>query len=209
MESRWLCVVISKNLCGRGFEAAQHELARLVGDCFVDFRMVDDGFDGDCYSFLKCRLDMGNFMEGLRLSANVMSVLDTYDSPSYLSDEEIEQFIVDDDDEVVQQLRYGDTVQVGGDGTFSGLKGVVTLAGLGESQVLFRFHTVTLRRWLKNEELILTGNVFSRLKLPVTDSSLLKCRSGKCPVVEERGVSTGKSNRLSHREGDKEQDRGG
>jgi hypothetical protein len=199
VDSGWLCVVINKNLCVRGVEAVTQEIKRLAGDSFMDFRIVDDGYEGDSYSFIKCRL-MGNYMEKFRGSPNVVSVLDSYDSPVYLGDEEVEQFIIDDSQDEVKQFVYGDMVLVGGEGPFSGLKGVVVGSEQLQSEVVFRFHTLSLRRWLLNEELILTGNVFSCLKLPVTDISFLQKR-GKFPVMEKRGVSSGKPNRVPDRKG--------
>jgi hypothetical protein len=203
VESAWLCVVLNRNLCIKGIEVVTQEVKRLTSDSFVDFHFVDDGYDGDCYSFVKCRL-MGDYMERFRASHYVVSVLDSYDSPAYLGDEEVEQFVVDDSQDEINQLRYGDIVLVGGDGVYSGLKGVVVVSEQLHSQVLFRFHTLSLRRMVSNEELILTGNVFSHLKFPAVDISFLQQR-GKHPIMkEEGGVSSGKSDRRSNRE-DKEE----
>jgi hypothetical protein len=187
----------------KGIEAATLEIKRLTSDSFVDFRLVDDGYEGDVYSFVKCRL-MGNYMEKFRASHNVVSVLDSYDSPVYLSDSEVEQFLVDDSQEEIKQFRYGDAVLVGGEDVFSGLKGVVVKAERLRSEVLFRFHTLSLRKWLSNEELILVGNVFSHLKFPAKDISFLQQRD-KHPVTKEaRGVGSGKFDRHSNREGKEE-----
>lgn len=196
MQSAWLCVIISKNLCNRGEAEARQEIKRLTGDAFVDFRMSDDGFDGDCYCFVKCDLS-ANFIENYRRSAMIVTVLDSYENPAYLSDEEVFEFTDREEGDVLCP-RYGDTVAVQGESPFSGLYGVVVEPGLERSRVMFRFHTVTKRRWLENEELILVGNVFSRLKRPVIEDKFLQCRDKKCPVPKEKGrVSTGKRNRVA------------
>ena len=180
MEAAWLCVVLSNNLCSQGPLAARDEMRRLAGDAFVDFRLVDDGFDGECYSFLKCRPDMLN-MEPLRQSKRVTNVLSSYNEPSYLKDDEVYGFVVDEDVEALECMSYGDIVTVIGDGPFTGLKGVVVLAGCSESFVLFRFHTLSNHQWIMREELQVDGNVFDWLKFPVTEDSF--CQDGKYPVL--------------------------
>ena len=65
------------------------------------------------------------------------------------------------------------------------------------SEVFFRLHTVTRREWIKNDELVITGNVFSRIKLPVIGLS-----RKKCPVVkEDKCVDTGEFDRAADRAG--------
>ena len=199
MSSVWFCVVLNKNFCARGVQEVSLEIARMAGEAFVDFRMEEDGFDGDCYSFLKCELEAGDFMEGLRRSPGVVTVLDSYDNPSYLSEEEVYAFT-----EVKEKpplfARYGDTVAVGGEGPFCGLKGVVVTPGVEKSRVIFRFHTVTRKEWVKNDEIVLIGNVFFHLKVPVENNRFSEYRERKCPVLKEKSkrVNTGKRRRTSN-----------
>ena len=195
----WLCIVLSKSLCMRGAKVALKEVKRLAGDSYIDFRVVDVGFDGDCYAFVKCRIHLGSkYLENFRASHYVISVLSSYDSPTYLPDDEVEGFVVLEDEEV-PCLSYGDAVMVGGDGVFSGLNGVVIFHGCEECCVMFRFHTVTIRQWITNSELSKTGSVFERLKLPVSDATLIRPNK-KYPVRKMGRVSTGKLDRLSNRE---------
>lgn len=196
MDSAWVCIVLSKNLCSNGEEITREEVQRLAGDHFEDFRMERSEFDGDTYAFLKFR--MGMKMEAFRKSSYVVAILDSYDNPKYLSDEEVLGFVEEPEGEI-NRFKYGDIVQVSGESHFSGLHGIVTLAGIDESQVMFRLHTVTKRQWLPNDDLVSSGNVFQDLKVPVKDSNIYKQRSGKFPVTteKERRVSTSKRSRSS------------
>jgi hypothetical protein len=189
VDSAWLCVVLNKNLCTKGVDVAQKEMSRLAGDSFIDFKMVDDGFDNDCYSFIKCDVDID--IEGFRKSANVVTVLDSYDNPTFLADDEVMAF-ANVDKEIIG-TKYGDTVIVEGEGHYSGLHGVVIKEGDTESEVMFRFHTVTKRIRLSNEELFLTGNIFNKMKIPLTNVKLSEGQNGKFPVVERRNKGVDKS----------------
>jgi hypothetical protein len=185
VDSAWICVVLNKNLCTKGLEVVTKEMRKLAGDSFVDFRMVDDGFDGDSYSFLKCNPTIISYMDNFRKNTNVVTVLDSYENPTMLSDEEVVPFVSEEDKEILG-TRYGDMVQVLGEGYFSGLHGVVIGGGVEYSEVLFRFHTVTKRERLSNEELILIGNVFKKLKIPLVDVVFSKGDGGKFPVIRKR-----------------------
>ena len=77
MQLAWLCVVINKNLRARGEEEASLEVKRLSGDAFVDFRMSDDGFEGDCYCFVKCKIDDISFLQKFRRSSMIVAVLES------------------------------------------------------------------------------------------------------------------------------------
>lgn len=182
VDQGWLCVVVSKNLRGKEEDVVTREIAGLAGDHFVDFGIADDDFDGDFYAFVKCA--EGVAMDPFRKAPSVVTVLESYENPVFLGDAEVEGFLSREPE--VSSVRHGDAVSVGGDGVFSKLNGVVVLAGRSKSMVMFRFHTVTKREWIPNDELIVTGNVFSRLKLPVCDATLFQA-GGRFPVVTEEG----------------------
>lgn len=179
MDACWICIVLNKNLCAKGYDKVLKEMHVLSGDDFIDFKMTDDDFDGDCYVFLKCNksINMGPF----RRSSNVVAVLDSYDNPSFLTDSEVTDFTdIEEEDHIV--THFGDMVQVTGDGHFSALYGVVVEGGCESSMVLFRFHTVTKRERIDNDYLIVSQNVFKKLKIPVKNIKLKKGRDGKFPV---------------------------
>ena len=195
MESAWFCVVLHRNLCSQGVKAARDEMWRLAGDAFLDFHLVDDGYDGDPYAFVKCRPDLLD-MDGFRTSSRVLAVLDSYGSPTFLKDDEVYGFVVEDEPEA-QCLDYGDTV-LSLEGPYSGLHGVVSLPGCVICLVLFRFHTISKREWIGNEAMVRTGNVFSRLKVPVLSDRLF-LQEKKYPVQESDLVYSGQSDRQSNR----------
>lgn len=197
MNTAWLCVVLNRNLCKKGIDIVTSEIKRLASESFVDFHLVEDEYGGDNYSFVKCSLT-GDYMERFRASFNIVSVLDSYDCPVYLSDEEVEQFIESGKVENAQYFYYGDMVTIEGEGVFSGLKGVVIDATTKHSLVTFRFHTVSLQSWIENEDLVPNGTVFSHLKLPVTNPDFL-VRRNKYPIIrEEKSVSPGEPYRDSN-----------
>lgn len=176
----WLCVVVSKNLRGKEEDVVTREIAGLAGDFFQDFAMADDEFDGDFYAFVKVAAGMP--MDAFRKAPSVAAVLESYDNPAFLADAEVANFLRREPKH--KGVGNGDMVSVGGDGVFSKLNGVVMLAGRWKSLVMFRFHMVTRREWIPNDELIVTGNAFSRLKLPVRDATMFEAE-GRFPVIRE------------------------
>ena len=161
VESLWLCVVIAKKLCGKGVDAAREEVGRIVGCELEGFRLRDDDLGDDCYAFLKCPQPPN--MDGLRRSPSVITVLDSYDNPSYLTQKEVDDFL-DGDASDCPVTHEGDAVKVRGDGTYAGLHGIVVTGGSEESEVVFRLHTVTKCECLSNEDLIVGENVLPYLK---------------------------------------------
>jgi hypothetical protein len=173
-------------------------MSKLMGSSFCDFRMPDDGVGDYCYAFIKCSLEEG-YMEKLRRSPHVLMVLESYDSPTFLGDDEVENFIVVEDEVEAPCLAYGDEVKVGGDSPYVGLCGIAVFAGCEATQVLFRFHTISRRIWLPNRVLRKTGNVFSRLKFPVADvEDFLRKLERKHPVSEDDNADSKKSDRDSN-----------
>lgn len=156
----WLCVVIARKLCGKGEEATRHEIERVMGTSVNDFRMRDDGLGDDCYVFVKCK-DAN--IDGLRRDPNVVTVLESYDNPSWLSDDEVNGFFASEAPKT-PVTTDGDAVVVTGDGVYAGLHGVVVSGAEQESEVMFRFHTVTKYETISNDKLIVGENILSRLK---------------------------------------------
>jgi hypothetical protein len=191
VDSSWLCVVLCKALVRRGPVAAKEEVCRLAGDAYVDFRLANDDFDGELYSFVKVDKRLLS-LESFRKSQRILGVLSSYDSPTFLSDSEVQGFVVDEEVEHTC-FRYGDMVSVSGDNPFSGLKGVVELPGYDESQVIFRFHAETKRAWLDNTELEVYGNVFDVVKFPTTRE--IDLTDEKFPAREEDCVNIWERNR--------------
>lgn len=192
MES-WVCIVVCKSLFKQGPVAVRDEVKRLAGKSYVDFRLVDDGFDGERYAFVKC--DLSNMsLEPFRKSPRISSVLSSYDNPTYLCDDEVYGFVVEEEERVVAVPSYGDMVEVVGDGPYSKLRGVVTLPSVGVSQVLFRLHTMSRRAWIENEDLDGYGSVFASVKFPTTQEFCFDLQ--KYPVTEDNSYgSSWKSDR--------------
>ena len=47
LDACWICIVLNKNLCAKGYDKALKEMHILSGDDFIDFKMTDDDFDGE------------------------------------------------------------------------------------------------------------------------------------------------------------------
>jgi hypothetical protein len=167
----WLCLILCRALCSQGELAARKEVAKLAGDSFVDFKLTDDGFEGECYAFLRCvpeLLPMSNF----RSSNRVIGVLDSYSNPKFLTDKDVQDFIKVPEKQS-QTFKFGDTVLVL-DGRMAKLYGIVVGSAGNSSLVLFRFHITTREEWIDNNDLSLTGTAFSVFKFPVQKDCLVR-----------------------------------
>ena len=189
----WICIVVCKSLFKQGPVAVRDEVKRLAGDSYLDFKLVDDGFDGERYAFVK--FDLSNMsLEPFRRSPRISSVLSSYDHPTYLGDDDVYGFVIEDEDSEVLVPAHGDMVEVVGDGPYSRLKGVVSLPSVGVSQVIFRLHTMSRRAWINNEDLDRYGSVFASVKFPTTQEFCFSLQ--KYPVPEDNSYgSSWKPNR--------------
>lgn len=185
MDSCWICIVLNKNLCTKGDEKVLKEVQTLAGESFIDFRINNDGFDGDSYAFLKClkSIDMGP----LRKSSNIVAVLDSYDNPTFLTDREVTDFTDVEEEEEKIYTQYGDMVEVIGNGYYAGLHGVVIEGGCDSSLIIFKFHTVTKKEKISNDDLVVFQNAFNKLKIPVKNIKVKEGRDGKYPIIYEEG----------------------
>jgi hypothetical protein len=192
MKTAWLCIILNRRLYKKGIEACKNEMQRLMGNSFIDLQIVDDGFEEECYAFIKCDIS-GNYMEKLRYSSYVDKVLASYDSPTYLQDEEVKKFVTVEEKEL-ECFQYGDIVKIEGESAYVGLNGVIVLVADLKSQVLFRFHTMSQKMWFENNDLKKNGSIFTYINLPID------CTIIKHPVSEGKYiVNPSESDRGTHR----------
>ena len=197
MKIVWLCVVLSKSLCERGESVAEAEMKTLFSNAFVDFRLVDDGFGEDCYSFVKCHLE-GDYLEKLSVSPYVVTVLSSYKSPTYLSDDEVENFLLKDEKDI-SSFNDGDIVRVVSKHVYKGLWGIVVFVDENKIQVLFRFHTVSRWIWFENSDLCVEGSVFNFIKGSVKKIEPFSNQIESSVSQEARGVNSCEFNWRTYR----------
>ncbi len=184
MAAEWLCMLVASSLCNRGAEAVEEELSSVLDRSIRGVHFVEGSVDGEQYCLVRCG-DISDCMESLRSSNWVHSVLESFDHPKYLTEEEIADFITKPE-EPCPLMRYGDTVLVVGDDTFNNLYGIVMFGGPEECQVMFKFHIAVVRKWMSNRMLTRTGNVFDYFKRPVTNqAAFLNRRQQRVPVSRD------------------------
>lgn len=176
MNDAWLCVVLRKRLCRQGEEIVAREMKSIFGADLQDVHLVvEDEMDEESYCFIKCS-HPGNYIEELRRSRSIVNVLAHYDSPSYLSDEEVNQFIAQGEAQS-QCPVYGDMVFVTKEIPYDGLYGVVVEPDYERSRIMFRLHTTRTSAWLHNENLHRTGSVFDCVKFPFETGNFISGES--------------------------------
>jgi hypothetical protein len=144
----------------------EDEMVKVFGEDFISFAMACDCTD-EVYAFVKCREYYGH-IDRLRHSPAIKSVLSSFDSPCFLSDIEVSNFIESTKPKAsVSIFRPGDVVKVTG-GPLSNLFGIVVReAGGGRYAVAFRFHTRKFREHILGEHLTLEENLFNFVRQPV------------------------------------------
>jgi len=180
----WLCFIISPTYCRKGSDAVLEEMRRIFGKNLLDVRFVDEGDEWASeggYCFLKC-LDYEGHVPSLRSSLAVVGVLHSYETPEYLTDEEIASFyghIVDD--KRADRLYRGDIVVVTA-GYLSGLVGIINgIVRLNVYRVVFKFYIRSFEERLSEDRLLFVDNLFRHIKRPVSRTS--PGETGRFPVT--------------------------
>jgi len=166
----WLCLIISPTYCRKGRDSVLAEMRRIFGGDLEDIRFVEEGEEWASeggYCFLKCQ-DYEDYVPQLRLSTAVVGVLPSYESPQYLTDEEIASFyghVIEDGR--TSRLFRGDIVVVTG-GYLTGLVGIVNgITRPNVYRVVFRFHIRCFEERLSVDRLLFVDNLFRHMKKPV------------------------------------------
>lgn len=181
----WLCFVVSPTYCRKGKDAVLSEIRQIFDDDdLVDIRFVEAeeewASEGD-YCFLKCNR-YEHYIASLKQSAAIVGVLPSYESPEYLSDDDVSSYYGHLDNGRTDRLFRGDIVIVTG-GYLTGLIGIVKrLVGQNVYQVVFRFYIRCFEELLPIDRLLFLDNLFRHVKMPVTETEPEE--TGQFPVAE-------------------------
>lgn len=157
-------------------ESVRRHLAGLFGDDLIDFVVVGDWISddsvescGDSYVFIKT-CNYHSHVKALRASRMVSGVLDSYDAPIYVDEQDVvvfrEKMAVERMDPLT--FHFGDVVKVR-EGYLKGLHGVVCDPTTHKTcNVLFKFFTRSILQKLSVKNIELKGSVFDHIKFPVT-----------------------------------------
>lgn len=170
VEYKWICLLVNHNFLRRNSRSVEDEARRVFGKDMLGFEIMPEPAE-ELYAFVKVR-DYPKYIEKLRQSSAVKSVLASFENPSLLSDVEVQEFIesatpIQD----LRQFRIGDVVRVQ-KGWLSNLVGmVVGISPRNKYSVLFKFHIRQFRNVLKAQDLMFLSNIFSVMRTPVTHSN--------------------------------------
>jgi hypothetical protein len=155
-------------------DALANELCRVFGDDLVEVQIVCDEqmeASGEYYSFVKCS-NYHSHQEEAIASHAIASVVLTYEEPSYLTDQEVDEFMASVlTAEASRVYVMGDIVRVT-EGLTSGLNGIVVVPGPEECVVGFKLYTRRFTETIPVTFLEYVDNVFLHLKFPVTEDRL-------------------------------------
>jgi hypothetical protein len=155
-------------------------MQNAFGDDFVDFVMTFDGSE-ETYAFVKC-LNYHRHIDRLKHSPAIKTVLASFDSPCFVSETEVRDFISSANPPVRScEFRAGDVVRVV-NGALSNLVGlVVEDAGKNRYLVSFSFHIRRFRQRIPAKDLTFIGNIFRVVRSPVIPPVKTKRRPSSSP----------------------------
>jgi transcription antitermination factor NusG len=161
MRDGWVCFLVNQNFLRRGIAAVREDTERVFGDDFLGFELVDTDQE-EVYAFAKCA-DYLSHLSSIRGSPAIKGVLPSFDSPFYLSDKEVRDFVNSSKPAPPSHLKRGDIVAVKA-GYLKNLTGIV-VKGLsrGEYMVVFRLFMKRFWEELPASHLERTGNLFDML----------------------------------------------
>jgi hypothetical protein len=178
MEGSWLCLAIDIQFIRmKGMlPLLQSEVHRIFGDDFLDMvvigeKLCEDHFEmlAENYIFVKCA-NYDEHIDELKRSKIVIGVLDNYDRPNFISEEEILTFQKRiERDKKYGVLYVGDVVKVR-EGYLKNLKGVVVkVINDNYYDVMFKLHTRTFSEEMTRKNLEFEKNIFDKIKIPVIE----------------------------------------
>ena len=201
MAGSWICLVVSSLFHGGDKEALAGELCRVFGDDLEEVRIVCDEkmeASGEYYSFIKCS-NYSTHIEDAVASHAIASIVLSYEDPSYLSENEVDEFM--ESVTIAEASRVyviGDIVKIT-EGLTSGLNGLIVESGPEECLVAFSLYTRRFVETIPVTSLEYVDNVFLHLKFPVMEDRLTAKklpRGGIYPKAREALIA---SRRKVHR----------
>jgi len=174
----WVC------LCGdgRSLKDPQFNVEKETRKLFIgevdDIYIVPVG-EGEYYILADCR-DYFSHSEDIRRAKWVISILNSYDDPVFLSREEVDKFVESSRAGDSDYFNIGDAV-LALDGAVSGLYGIVVACSDSSCDVLFRFNTTDVVKTVANHALKSMGSIFKHHKAAIDKQSI---KYHRCARVE-------------------------
>lgn len=168
-EPRWVCLSLNQNAIREGdlLERIKREMQSIFKNDLHEMVVMCDKLSKEIfemnvenYLFVK----VANYFDHLKeLKDNtlIFGVLDTYESPAYIPEEEVSKFRDSMKHKFnVDDLKLGDVVTIK-EGYLKNLKGVVMhLLKNGRYKVLFKFHTYSFVEIMYRKNLVYLSNIF-------------------------------------------------
>lgn len=178
MEAKWICISVDPQ-CSKGNgvrTTVEKELNNIFGKDLIDVVFVGSYLSNEYYEmqvenyiFVKC-LNYYNHIEKLKQSSIIFGVLDSYDHPSYVGENEVYQFRATVKRKTTDSnitLSVGDKVEVR-EGYLKDLNGVVVkIISSNKCKVFFKFYTRSFVEIIWRSNLIYSGSIFEHIKFPV------------------------------------------
>jgi hypothetical protein len=167
-DGSWLCIIVNSSYCRGSCEALERSICGVVGEDFIELRVLpDENYVEDAYAFLKCH-NFPEHVQNLRKVNAIRTVLDSYASPRYLMEEEVEGLFKKETPKGSDSiLIYGDVVRIT-EGYLNGLTGIIYERDEeGLYRVCFKLHTRSFIDILPRSILDYESNLFDELKFPV------------------------------------------
>ena len=168
-QSQWVCLSIDiQYLKGDNFvDLIKAELVNIFGKDLCDIVIIADKLSDECYEmqlenylFVKVN-NYHSYIDRLRDSEMIFGVLDSYETPSFLSDDEVYKFKNSMQVKFghMEQLQEGDIVCVK-EGYLKNLKGVVIKAlANNKFKVIFKLYTKSFIKTMWRNNLVLENNI--------------------------------------------------
>lgn len=139
LTKQWICFLVNQNFLRRRNQSVEKEIRRVFGKDFIAFRMTAEGAE-EVYAFVRCR-EYFKYVDKIRQSSAIKSVLATNENPYFLSNFEVSEFVESAKPvKIVCQFQPGDIVRVK-DGCYSNLTGLIVESISSRTcLVMFSFH---------------------------------------------------------------------
>lgn len=164
---KWVCILVSNSYLRRGENVIRGEIKKIFGKDFIDFSLTPSDNTEETYAFVKAR-NYSSHSERFASSALVKCILPNSESPFFLSDQEVFDFVTSATPQGdTNKFIPGDIVRVT-KGYLSNLTGIV----IGSSEkdqyaVVFRFYLRHFSEIVNVSCLERHGNIFDLVKFPV------------------------------------------
>lgn len=179
MVDKWICMTVNTSFHHGDKSAVTTELKRVFSDDLKEIRLVCDEVmwqSGEYYCFVLCSNYAGH-IPALKENALFFKVIPSFDSPNWLSHEEVDKFTCSVERAgIPTELSKGDIVFVK-EGYLKNLYGLVVGNEKGKSKKLkvsFHFYLKKFVASISPVSLQYIDNLFRHRKFPITHDDLFE-----------------------------------